>query len=472
MPEEDQNSSNPPTWADFKPPVLTTPFGVTPGSITSPSETVDQDIPISPPVETVPEATSPQAWVETPPVTVEPAVSDSSVNEDVATAAVSVETAPVLPEEPQLTEEPTNTAEPAVVPDQATPQTAEPSQPSSRYDDDFLPPVAGVTPKVVTSVETENASEPIPESAPEPITAQAALSDSSEPRPAVPAAVPPVVPVPSIVPVPAVSETKPFTSTPQVTRSSSTPVKKIALVMAGLISLLSASAGGFYIWNNPPPSSPEVASSKSVENTAILADSESAGSWENNYSTTLLSSERGGLEFLATNSPVTESATPQTDRVELTSLKVKVAKVDLLLSTQSVVASGVSPESTKSANKAIDRWETLRLNANTTIDLMDLRNKGGAPSSLGITYLAAGRYTEIRLFIIKATGVTKDGASIDIEIPGKTGIIKLAKSFNVSTTGTFKLVAYFDAPSMVIKSGDTYQLRPAVAKVIYNDQEI
>lgn len=476
VPEEDQNSSNPPTWADFKPPVLTTPFGVTPGSSTTSSENVDQDAPISPATDSVPEAVSAQSWVETPPASVEPVVSYQPVNEDVATAPVPAEVPTVVPEEPGITKEPINTPEPEVLPNQAPQQSAQPSQPSSRHDDDFLPPAADETPEVVTSAEPETAPEPIMESAPEPdseiITSPPIPNDSPEPAPVESATPLEVVSVPAAAPVPVVSEARPSTPIPPVTKPTSSPVKKIAAIMVGLVILLSASAGGFYIWNNPPASSPEVDPAKSSENTAILADSESPSSWENNYSTTLLSSERGGLEFLTTDPPATGSATPQSDKVELTSLKVKVAKVDLHLATQSVVASGVSPESTKSANKAIDRWETLRLNANTTVDLMDLRNKGGALSSLGITYLAAGRYTEIRLFITKATGITKDGTSIDIEIPGKTGLIKLVKSFNVSTTGTLKLIVDFDAPSMVIKSGDTYQLRPVVAKVIYNDQEI
>lgn len=468
MPEEDQNSSNPPTWADFKPPVLTTPFGVTPGSSTSPDEPSSSNAPTTPPVATSSEPNPPQTWVETPSVSVEPMVDYQPVPSEVTTSATPVDMSPVLPGES------VNAPEPEVVPGPTPLSPQELSQPSSRHDDDFLPPAADVSPEIVTSAEPENAPVPTPETSPEPIPeviAQPASADSFEaPAPAVPLE---VVPVPDVVPMPVVSEDKPsITPIPQVNKSSSSPVKKIAIITAGLTVLLSASLGGFYIWNNPPTSSPEVASSNSSENTAILADSESASSWENNYSTTLLSSERGGLEFLATDPPATESANPQPAKVELTSLKVKVAKVDLHLATQSVVASGVSPEATKSANKAIDRWETLRLNANTTIDLMDLRNKGGALSSLGITYLAAGHYTEIRLFITKATGVTKDGTSIDIEVPGKAGIVKLVKSFNVSTTGTLKLIVDFDAPSMVIKSGDTYQLRPVVAKVIYNDQEI
>lgn len=472
MPEEDQISSNPPTWADFKPPVLTTPFGVAPGSSTTSSESVNQDASSSPTINSVPQSASSQTWVETPPVSVEPVVSYPSINEDPAVAAVPVEEVQVIPEELQVTEVPTQTTEPEVLPDQAPQLPAAPSQPSSRHDDNFLPPVSEEASEVATPAELEIAPEPASEASPEPIPEVIAKSASLDPA-SVSATPLEVVPVPDVAPMPVLSEDKPSnTSITQVTKTTSSPVKKLAAVMAGLVIILSASAGGYYFWNNPPSSPSEVTSPKSIENTSILADSESASSWENNYSTTLLSSERGGLEFLTTDPPATESATPQSGKVELTSLKVKVAKVDLHLATQSVVASGVSPESTKSANKAIDRWETLRLNANTTVDLMDLRNKGGALNSLGITYLAAGRYTEIRLFITKATGVTKDGTSVDIEIPGKTGLIKLVKSFNVSTTGTLKLIIDFDAPSMVIKAGDMYQLRPVVAKVIYNDQEI
>lgn len=426
MPEEDKNSNDTPTWADFKPPVLTTPYGATSGSNDNSDVSSRGVVPTPTPAN--PEITPPEAWVQ--PVVTEP----------VETSYVSGPAIPQTPSQPEaaLPAPPPPSPEPQIIPESAT--TADKFiQPSSRHDESFIPPALPAVSEDSTPVSSE------PEVATEP-------------------------PVQSVPTLPQVSSVPATPAIPAVPATQNSSKKMLIAVTLGVI-LTAAAGAGYYFWNSSP-SEPPPTSSTPGENTAILADSQSASSWENNYSTSLLASERGGLEFLATDPPATESASPQSAPLEMTSLKVKIAKVDLHLATQSVVASGVSPEATKSANKEVDRWETLRLNQNTTVDLVDLRNKGGALSSLGITYLAAGHYTEIRLFITQATGVTKDGTSVNIEIPGKTGIIKLVKSFDVSTTGVLKLIVDFDAPSMVVKAGETYQLKPVVAKVIYNDQEI
>ena len=460
MPEEEQNSNNSPTWADFKPPVVTTPYGETSGSASSPIGQAYSDRPPSLPAETIPEATSPEDWVTASlaanPSEQEPAQAKEVVPTPLPAVAIA------LPEEHESVKVPANTSEP-----DPPPQPVEFSQPSSRHDDNFFPPILPTASEPAPAEPTI-----IPESPPE-------TTPTSLPRVAVPGPV-------SAVPTTSLASTSAEQVISDPPKSS---VRKVVVLAVGGLVLLATAAGGYFYLNNAPSSLPNT-SSQSSENTAILADSEAASSWENNYSTSLLASERGGLEFLATDPPTigqiseklqkiigsaeaaTESASTPAEKIELTSLKVKIAKVDVHLATQSIIASGVSPEATKSANKSIDRWETLRLNANTTVDLMDLRNKGGALSSLGITYLAAGRYTEIRLFITSAEAVTKDGIKLSVEIPGKSGLVKLIKPFDVSSTGTLKLIVDFDAPGMVIKTGDTYQLRPVVAKVIYNDQEI
>jgi hypothetical protein len=302
----------------------------------------------------------------------------------------------------------------------------------------------------------------------------------------------PVVPVPTVTEAP-LSSPPPVSADPQpaaVAEKHSSGVPKFLLWLVGLVVAGALVGGGAYlyyvnVWLPSNTASPSPTSSS--ENLAILDEAQGPPTWEGNYANTLLASERGGLEFLVTDPDIsqtvnkiqqvlaeaTPAAQPQGARTtDLTSLKVKIAHVEVHLANQTVVATSTDPTATKSANKVIDRWETLRLNENATVDLLALRSQGGSLSSLGVTYLTAGHYTEIRLFITQATGVTTDGQKVVVDLPGKNGIVKIVKSFDINATNTSRLLIDFDAPSSVVKSGETYRMLPVIGKVTWNGQEI
>lgn len=434
MPEEQQpnpETTDGPTWVDFKPPVLTTPF--------ADGRTMDVSGDQKPPQTTAPLPQYDGAQA----ATVEP------------TPLPPVATPPVVESPPQPP-----IAEPPIAPAvQETTLVAPVVEPPSEFESrhPVFPDQTPATP-VPTAPSPEPVTQPTDHETPQPVIEQT-VEPASTPL------VEALVPESSVSAVPV-----------ELAKLSGGINKFLPWVAGGLLATVAVGAGAYFWYNQTPTVTPTQLTNQ-TENTAILADSQAPASWESNYSTSLLASERGGLELLVTDPPTqvlgevaaTDSAAPQTT---LTSLTVTIAKIDVHLATQTVVATGVAPEATKSAEKAVDRWETLRLNQNSIVDLMDLRNRGGILSSLGVTYLAAGNYTEMRLYLTSAVGKDASGQEFNIDIPDKNGIVKIVKPFNVTASGTVKMVVDFDAPKSVVKVGDTYQLVPSVAKILYNDQEI
>lgn len=102
-------------------------------------------------------------------------------------------------------------------------------------------------------------------------------------------------------------------------------------------------------------------------------------------------------------------------------------------------------------NQNIDKWETLNIGGTKTIDLMQLA-KANALSSLGITNLASGRYTEVRLYFGSATAVLSDGTKVGLTIPGKANIVRVVEPFVIDSGKTTSLVMAFDAQNSALKS--------------------
>ncbi len=476
--DEDQkiNPSPAPTWADFKPPVMTTPFAN--GASLNVSQTEPPVEPVSDPVD--PGASglsqgfqSPGLPITSPDLPIAPEPSPI----EIAAEAALTEATPAPTEEPDLSipESPV-TPPPAPIPP--------PYDPSPEIANQDVPPTI-----IPDSTSTETA--PVPLDAPtnldvavEPVT----VSESGPvtmPEESVRSVIPSILETPelpvgdvslSLMPTPAAT---PPLSQPRPAGRSFWP-----WFAGGLVTVLIAGGLGYLYYNNAQVIPLNSTSQNGAENLTILQNSQGPDSWEKNYSTSLLASERGGLEFVVTDPPSTPSATSSAkaapaasqsgviSKVDLSSLKITIAKVEVHLATQSIVATGTAPEATKSAAKVVDHWETLRLNDATTVDLMKLRTAGGGLSSLGVTYLAAGHYTEIRIYVTSATGTLSDGTAVNIAIPGQNGLVKLVKSFDVSATGTAKLIADFDAPNSVVALGATYQLTPVVGKVLFNSKEI
>ncbi len=104
-------------------------------------------------------------------------------------------------------------------------------------------------------------------------------------------------------------------------------------------------------------------------------------------------------------------------------------------------------------------WITI-VNDSQTFDLILLQN---ATDVLGGESLAAGWYTQIRLYVESAL-VTIDGIQYDLQIPSKN--IKLITPFIVQNNETLTLTLDFDAQKSVHETGNgKYIMRPTI-KVI------
>jgi hypothetical protein len=104
-------------------------------------------------------------------------------------------------------------------------------------------------------------------------------------------------------------------------------------------------------------------------------------------------------------------------------------------------------------------WITI-INESQTFDLIQLQN---ATEFLDGVTLAAGWYTQIRLFVESAL-VTIDGVQYDLKIPSKK--IKLITPFLVQDNQTLTLTLDFDVQKSVHKTGsDKYIMKPTI-KVI------
>lgn len=119
-----------------------------------------------------------------------------------------------------------------------------------------------------------------------------------------------------------------------------------------------------------------------------------------------------------------------------------------------------------------DKWEVLNIDTSKEYDLIAMKNAGGSLALLGITDLAAGKYTQIRMYVASAKATTTDGQEITIEIPGQNNIVKIVRNFTVEAGKTTQLTIDFDAISSVTKANDRYLLRPVVGKMLVNGQEV
>jgi hypothetical protein len=122
----------------------------------------------------------------------------------------------------------------------------------------------------------------------------------------------------------------------------------------------------------------------------------------------------------------------------------------------------VSPEPKE---QLVDHWETLTLTTPLTVDLVKLAQTKDV-SKLGITELAEGRYTEVRLYVSGATAKLADGSIVALNILGKSNIVRVVQSFTITAGKTTTLVMDFDAQHSVIKAGEIYLLKPVVSRLI------
>lgn len=115
-------------------------------------------------------------------------------------------------------------------------------------------------------------------------------------------------------------------------------------------------------------------------------------------------------------------------------------------------------------NQNVNKWETLQLNGNTgnpvTIGL-----EKGFVNSLGLTQLAGGKYSEIRLYVSEATAKLMNGGEVELVLPGGMDIIRLVRAFDVFSNRTTYIKVDLDIEDSVIQEGETYFLRPVVSRI-------
>jgi uncharacterized protein DUF4382 len=121
-------------------------------------------------------------------------------------------------------------------------------------------------------------------------------------------------------------------------------------------------------------------------------------------------------------------------------------------------------------NQNVDKWETLTITSPKTIDLVALA-KTHDVSSLGLTNLANGHYTEIRLYVSTASATLANGTKIVLSIPGRANIVRVVREFVINTGKTTTLSLDFDAQNSVIRVGDTYILKPVVIRLDQKNQD-
>ncbi len=109
-------------------------------------------------------------------------------------------------------------------------------------------------------------------------------------------------------------------------------------------------------------------------------------------------------------------------------------------------------------------WETLNIKTPSTIDLVELSK--GSFAFLGSTKLAAGTYTEVRLYISNASAVLTSGQSVTLDLPGRNNIVRVVKPFNITAGANTTLTMDFDAQNSVINEGGLYILKPIVVQLI------
>lgn len=156
---------------------------------------------------------------------------------------------------------------------------------------------------------------------------------------------------------------------------------------------------------------------------------------------------------------------------DITSLVLSVTKVEVHLAYLGNPGDNANNSSsisgTPSNLKPVDHWETLKINAPVSVDIINLA-KTGNTAGLGLTSLAAGRYTEVRLYVKSATAKLADGTVVNLTILGRNNIVRLVQSFTVVAGKTTSLIVDFNASRSVIKAGDNYILKPVVARLIEN----
>ncbi len=114
-----------------------------------------------------------------------------------------------------------------------------------------------------------------------------------------------------------------------------------------------------------------------------------------------------------------------------------------------------------------DKWEMLQIDGERDFDLVEL-SKTNIADTLGLSLLACGKYTQIRLYVSKAKATLTDGTEVELVIPGKANIVKIVHPFTISPDAPTNITVQFDPQRSVHKIGNMYILKPVVARIVTN----
>ncbi len=106
-------------------------------------------------------------------------------------------------------------------------------------------------------------------------------------------------------------------------------------------------------------------------------------------------------------------------------------------------------------------WITIPIK-NGTIDLVTLVD---VSALLGQGNISAGKYTQLRIDVVNATGVMTDGTKVNFTVP--SGQLKTTTPFNlsVSSGSTAKLTIDIDLEHSITQAGNKWMFKPVLGPV-------
>lgn len=196
-----------------------------------------------------------------------------------------------------------------------------------------------------------------------------------------------------------------------------------------------------------------------------------------NYSNSLSKNNLGSLTFSITDPVLVENSSfpthiptisPSSGTTEsepgaaegnqgVKSLIIKIGKIEVLLSKQ---ANSLNPL------QAQDKWETLNLPQPVSMDLVQLVN--GGIVNFTLTKLAAGKYSEVRVYVQSATAVLSNGQTSNLDTTGTNGAIRVVKDFEIAVNKNTNIVMDIDAQRSVIYDGNKFLLKTFVSDLFQN----
>jgi len=194
----------------------------------------------------------------------------------------------------------------------------------------------------------------------------------------------------------------------------------------------------------------------------------------------------GNPHYQSTPTPVSESSESETNPTPglgFTALYLTFSKVEVHLASlcepgkltnypnkenKLVPSPNSNPHGNPKKVTGADKWETIPpvdSEGYGTIDLMQLAATD-LSETLGLSQLACGKYTEVRLYVSEATLTLDNGQDVKVTIPGNKSIVRIVRPFRIDPGQQTEITVDFNAAKSVKKTGDTWVLKPVIARFI------